>query len=77
MGERCRIHDLVEHSARLGGARFHYYVLLRDLFLLYRAFSWNSLTEKFKYISIEDSKIHTPFLDSTLLELTSYFCNFS
>ena len=54
MGEFCGIEGLAEHSARRGGAGYHYYVLRRDLFFLYRAFSWDSLSEMLKYIGIED-----------------------
>lgn len=40
MGVQCGIPALQEHSARRGGAGFHYFVLRRDLFFMYRAFSW-------------------------------------
>ena len=54
IGRECGIPGLAEHSARRGGAGFHYFVLRKDLFFLYRAFSWESLTEMMKYIGIED-----------------------
>lgn len=51
MGEVCGMEGLAEHSARRGGAVYHYYVLRRDIFL-YRAFSWDSLSEMLKFIGI-------------------------
>lgn len=54
IGSECGINGLAEHSARRGGAGYHYFVLRRDLFFIYRTFSWESIGEMMKYIGIED-----------------------
>lgn len=42
VGEACGILGLAEHSTRRGGAGYNYFVLRRDLYFLYRSFSWES-----------------------------------
>ena len=73
MGQKCAIYGLAEYSARRGGARYYYYVLRRDLFFLYRAFPWESLTELMKYGSLEDVHNSYALLGLLLLERMSCF----
>lgn len=70
IGDSCGILNLAEHSARRGGAGFHYFVLRRDLLFLYRAFSWKSLDEMLNYIDIED--VHSSY---ALLGFTAFGTN--
>ena len=70
MGEKCGIYGLAEHSPRRGGAGYYYYALRRDLFFLYRAFSWESLTEMLKYVGLED--VHNSY---ALLGFTAFGTN--
>lgn len=70
MGEQCGVVGLAEHSARRGGIGYLYFVLRRDLLFLYRAYSWETLSEMLKYIGIED--VHNSF---ALLGFTSFGTN--
>lgn len=70
MGEKCGIHGLAEHSARRGGAGYHYFVLRHDLFFLHRTFNWESMSEMMKYIGIGD--VHNSY---ALLGFTAFGTN--
>lgn len=70
LGELSGIIGLSEHSARRGGAGYHYFVLRRDLLFMFRAFSWESVTEMLKYIGIED--VHNSY---ALLGFTAFGTN--
>ena len=50
----CGLPTLQEHSARRGGLGYQYFVLRRDLLFLYRAHSWEDMTEMIKYLGLED-----------------------
>lgn len=46
---------LTEHSARRGGAQYHYYVLGYSLRAIMQNFRWESMAEMMKYLGIDDT----------------------
>ena len=59
MGESCGVNSLMERSVRRGGAGYHYIVLTRDFYFMFRAFAWNNRQEMMRYIGFEE--VHNSF----------------
>ena len=54
ISRECVLPPLQEHSSRRGGLGYRYFVLRRDLLFLYRAYSWEDMSEMIKYLGLED-----------------------
>jgi len=46
--------NVTEHSARRGGAGYHYFVLRWDIVAMFRCFKWDTFQHMLLYIGVED-----------------------
>ncbi len=46
--------NVSEHSARRGGAGYHYFVLRWEIVAMYRCFKWDCFNEMLQHIGVED-----------------------